>query len=211
MDYDPEIGTWVTNGTAWTVPLYGTDWEHLVAGYYGVYPGYGTSPYEAMFTVTVRSEDLETRTLSHGMMCEDAVPPEPPAPTLTGPEVVKGTLMPDRGLVCSGFELTLVSPDEGPWDFLSGTYVMDPVRWSGDAGKWISLGKQSVHTLNADDWYNAQQGAHKLESKNNFTAYYTTFFTSVRRAVGSYVYDHQLSHKLLCVAPEYYPAKGPAR
>lgn len=187
-------------------PVFATDWDHLVAGHYGVYPGYGTPPYDATFNITVRNVVegvVEEHVVSHTFACNEPEGPAPPAPYLTGPEVVTGDMLPDVGLVCSDFELTLVSPDGGEWYYDEGEIFLEYLRWGPDLKKWIPTGETSTIAMTPEIWDRVLNGTYAIMPANRSAhAYRVTFSGGVERDVQGREYYHEVGHKMLCVSSE---------
>jgi hypothetical protein len=190
--------------------LFKPDWGYLDGDLYGIYPGPGLKGgYDARFLIRVLGEDGRDKALYHSMRCEDPNPPEPPVPPpppqLTGPEVVRGERLPDKGLVCRDFELEVVSPDEGPWDFVSGRSILTYLRWGWDRQEWIKLDrKRTIKPLGPDKWYQLLHGNYMTVPTEFSTTYYAVFEALVRREVGETVYDHEIEHRFVCVGPDLW-------
>jgi hypothetical protein len=191
-------------GGTQVVPLFRSDWDQLTAGMYGIYPGYGTPPYDATFSVKVRTSDMDEHVLDHAMACLDAEEPEPEDPWLTGPENWKGRLLPDMGLVCRDFETELISPDGGPWAFRDGQLLLEYLRWGPDLQAWVKMGSTTTYTLDPGDWDALLEGDYMIKPKMSSVAYHATFTATVGREVGVASVDRPVKHRMTCVGPDMW-------
>jgi hypothetical protein len=198
-------------GSPTTESLTNVNFIDLLEGTYDVRSSYGNIPaYEATFTANLSrrmGDRMYEATVEHTLLCATPDPPEPEpeAPYLTGPERVRGTRYPDRGLVCRNFDIDLVSPDEGPWAYKEGELTVEYLRWGSDLAIWIPTGFTSEWYMEARSWDAMLDDAYEIWPEDRkAVAYRVTIEGSVFRTGIDREWVFPVEHSFLCLGPDFY-------
>jgi hypothetical protein len=124
-----------------------------------------------------------------------------PAVQLVGDVEVAGVRR-SEGLICENFPLDLASR-VGPVEFVSGSMVLDYLRWGEDLNMWIPNGQQTVRTLGPTAWARLLDDRFSVyPATPTAVAYRVTINASVARAGEDRVFG-SLRHSFLCAGPDF--------
>lgn len=141
----------------------------------------------------------------------DIMPPEvePVPPAINGPAEMLGAFLPPiNQLVCQGVALNLVSPDNGPWDFVRGQLVLGYMDDSGEG--YAESGVTTVVPLGERNWNDLLAGVYAMYPPVPGTpAYHVNFSATLRRVVGEKTYEFPVEHDMMCGSEEYFAPKPP--
>ncbi len=211
------FGSWydgerMTSMPAMRTPIARTEWGFLMDGSYGIYPGYGSPPYDAVFTATVRTYagGTEAHVVSATVRCNEPEVPAPPAPSLVGDDLVKGKwtgFLWNLQLVCRDVNFDLIVPDEMPWYYDAGSITFDYLRY--DHGHWDTLHKTTVATMNSSTWQSVLSGNYDSYPLFRnlwlpYDAYRVTVGGTVERTVHHREFQNEVEHTFVCVAPDLW-------
>jgi len=196
---------WEETGASSNVPFGADAWQRLLAGTYRLYPPFPNTEYYARFTANLR-RGTTTVQVTHELLCHQDLPPAPPpAPSLDGPTTIVGTrIQPVRNLVCTGVELELISPDQGPWDFVSGNEVLEFYAWDPVKRMFVSTGNSATTPLDSDDWDDLLGGTYVLDPVVFTGPYFATFNVTLERGA----FQHTVSHTLACGGSDFLDMTG---
>jgi hypothetical protein len=200
---------WGHYGLVNTESLSTVDFRDLLEGTYDVRSAYGNiAAYEATFVATMRrmvGDKTYEAEVEHSLICGTSDYFEPEAPYLTGPEKVLGWRGHDLGLICRNFEMDLVSPDGGVWNYVWGKVILDYLRWGEDLHTWIPTGKKTVRWMNTYAWNQMLADAYEIRPKDTkAVAYRVTVKGVVERQGMNREWSYPVQHSFLCLGPDFY-------
>jgi hypothetical protein len=215
-------GAWIYYGLPGTESLSEEDFQALLQGTYDVRSTFGNiAAYEATFKATMQRvtwQGIYQAEVEHSLVCgtsdyfdddEDEEEEEPPpAPYLIGPVKVRGTRGPDLGLVCKNFDISLVSPDEGPWAYEEGEITLQYLHWGSDLNKWLPTGETSEIYLNAASWDQMLGGSLAVWPDDRDVLAYRVFINGIVSREGmSQLWTFPVEHSFLCLGPDFFDDK----
>ena len=96
--------------------------------------------------------------------------------------------------------MTLISPDNGPWDFVDGQRLIEFLGYEPVKKALVKNGQTVTSTLTPTDWQQLLDGTYMLHPGARSGSYYATFSFTVRRDT----YVHSLSYTVVCGGPDYF-------
>lgn len=207
VTFNASTQEWEVTGAASNTPLGATAWSELLAGTYRLYPPFPNLEYYAIFTVNLK-RGTATAQVTHELLCHKNLPPAPPpAPSLDGPtQYVGSRIQPVRNLVCRNVELELISPDQGSWDFVSGTQKLEFYAWDPVKRMFVSTGNFATTALSTTAWSQLLGGTYTLDPVVFTGPYYATFTVTVSRGA----FQHTLTHTAACGGTDFLEMLGVA-
>jgi hypothetical protein len=206
--WDASQAAWVKTGQTSFVPLTGAAWSQVVAGRFMLLAPMGGRAYYATVSAELLRGTHRT-TVSHRLLCAGQIPTPaiPPAPSLDGPVEYTGTRpSPAIGnLVCSLIGVALTSPDNGPWDFVSGDRFIEFMRFDSPTKSFVLNGQTRTDALSQADWQSLLNGTYAIDLQTRTGPYFFSFTVLVERGQ----YQHTLTHRAVCGGADYYGYKHP--
>jgi hypothetical protein len=205
VTFNPTTQEWEPTGQSSNVPFGAEAWANLLAGTYRLYPPFPNLEYYALFTAKLK-RGTTTVQVTHELLCHKDVPPAPPpAPSLDGPTQILGKRPPPvKNLICTGVELELISPDQGPWDFVSGSQVLEFYAWDPVKRMFVSTGNSTTTPLDSDDWDDLLDGEYTTDPIIFTGPYFATFNITLERGP----FQHTVSHRLACGGEDFLDMLG---
>lgn len=193
VEFNPATQQWEPTGLTSVVPFGASAWAAMLNGSYGLYPPFGNMEYNAIITANLVSGTFKA-TVDHTFLCHLPPPPAPPAPTLDGPDHVFGGM--NWPNVQCPVQLTLDSPDQGPWTFVSGRETIHFLKWDFQLDNHVRTGQNVSKDLSGSDWDQLLNGGYLAVPGVVIPAHEIVYEITVAR--GPYTFD--LTHTLKCTA-----------
>jgi hypothetical protein len=215
-------GSWIHYGLPGTESVSAADFQEMLEGTYDVRSTFGNiAAYEATFKATMQRvtwQGIYEAEVEHSLVCgtsdyfeddEDEEEEPPPAPYLVGGVKVRGTRGPDLGLVCTNYDIALVSPDEGPWAYVNGEITLQNLRWGSDLKRWIPVGEEyDFMYLDATRWDQMLSSSIAVWPDDpEVLAYRVIINGEVSRQGISQLWTFPVEHSFLCLGPDFYDDK----
>lgn len=192
---------WVSTGQSSIIPFSSVAWGQMLGGTFRTIAAIGNRDYYATVSATLKRGSFQT-TVSHKLLCSRQGPPAviPPAPSIDGETEYHGTrTSPTSGnLVCSAIGVTLTSPDNGPWSFVSGERFLEFTKFNGQT--FVLNGVTRTDPFSAADWQDLLDGTYVIDLQMSAPPYFFTFNVILERGQ----YQHTVTHRAVCGGPDYY-------
>jgi len=197
---DSYTAVFTPNGNSSVVGFNWAAWNQLLAGTYTLYPPFPNTEYRAHFKANLE-RGTNTATVEHTFVCRKAPPPAPPAPTLSGPTGILGQRASKTSpFVCSNVLFTLVSPDGGPWTFVSGLRKIEFYMFDMIQNKWVLNGNSQTASVTSTGWQQLLAGTYAINPGVPSGPYKATFTITLARSP----FQHTLTHSVDCGGPDFF-------
>jgi hypothetical protein len=134
-------------------------------------------------------------------VCRKTPPPAPPAPTLSGPTGLYGQRASKTSpFVCSNVLFTLVSPDGGPWNFVSGLRKIEFYKFDAIQNRFVLNGNSQTASVTSTGWQQLLAGTYAINPGVPSGPYRATFTINVERSA----WQHTLTHSVDCGGPDFF-------